>query len=114
MATGFRIPRLVLAGLGLAAVAAAPALAANVGTGAPPAPIVLTIDPFKTEVAAAPSQLASLLPQVSQPTEVEQTPSGPVFVPMFKKTDNADDPNNRGAGRFLDNHEFGIQLRSQF
>jgi hypothetical protein len=40
-------------------------------------------------------------------------PNKPRFVPMLRETDIANDPNSK-ATSFVDKHEFGIELKSNF
>jgi hypothetical protein len=72
----------------------------------PPRFVDTTVDPHTADLAGA---VASAAPA---PAPVHLGPDGARFVPLIRQTDNATDPNNRG--NFIDRHEFGIELKSNF
>ena len=96
----------------------APSQTASLGQVARPSygqPVLkLDLVPMRIDDVAPADRDADLVPKdpVAEPPPTVGVQTGARFVPMLRKTDNADDPNNHG--RFVDKHEFGIELKSDF
>jgi len=93
----------------------------NAGAKSVPAPAMsvakqpfnMGIDPFKSECQTpAPTQETVLQPLPNTLTPTIGTSSATKFVPLFKLSDRADDPLNKG--NFVEKHEFGIELKTNF
>lgn len=93
----------------------------NAGAKSVPAPAMsverqpfnMGIDPFKSECQTpAPTQDTVLQPLPNTLTPTIGTSSATKFVPLFKLSDRADDPLNKG--NFVEKHEFGIELKTNF
>jgi hypothetical protein len=96
-------------------VKTAPSQTASIEVTAPTRQPVLNLDvvPHRFDDLAPPQPLdlaGTEPPKAPAPTLGAQT--GARFVPLIRKTDNADDPQNHGG--FTDKHEFGIELKSNF
>ena len=96
----------------------APSQTASIGdASAPVSPVLnLNIAPLSFTTDKGSLTQAERLDPSQAPQPYENMPGqhqGARFVPMLRQTETADDPQNRDRS-FVDNHEFGIQLKSEF